>query len=73
MEKRLTKQAVSFEDLKKINQYGVEYWSARDLQPILGYTKWQRFENALKRAIESCRQSGNDPNHHFTGAGKPIA
>jgi DNA-damage-inducible protein D len=51
---------------------GIEYWSARELQSHLGYSKWQRFENAIEKAIESCRQSGNDPNHHFTGAGNPI-
>ncbi|OGN56737.1 MAG: DNA damage-inducible protein D [Chlamydiae bacterium RIFCSPHIGHO2_12_FULL_44_59] len=63
---------VSFEDLKKLNQHGIEYWSARELQSLLGYTKWQRFENALEKAIESCKQSGNDPKHHFTGSGKQI-
>jgi len=63
---------LSFEDLKKVNQHSIEYWSARDLQPLLGYSKWQRFENAIKKAIESCKQSGNDPKHHFTGAGNPI-
>jgi DNA-damage-inducible protein D len=62
----------SFESLKKLNDHGIEYWSARDLQPLLGYAKWQRFENALKKAIESCRTSGNNPDHHFTGAGKQI-
>jgi len=62
----------TFEELKKINQYGAEYWSARDLQPLLGYTQWRRFEDAISRAKTSCRQSGNDPDHHFAGAGKPI-
>jgi DNA-damage-inducible protein D len=63
---------ISFEDLKKINEYGAEYWSARELQPLLGYSQWRRFEDALKRAITSCKQSGNNPDHHFAGAGKPI-
>ena len=62
----------SFKSLKKLNAHGVEYWSARDLQPLLGYAKWQRFENALKKAIESCKMSGNNPDHHFTGSGKQI-
>jgi DNA-damage-inducible protein D len=63
---------ISFEDLKKINEYGAEYWSARELQPLLGYSQWRRFGDALKRAITSCSQSGNNPDHHFAGAGKPI-
>lgn len=63
---------LSFESLKKINQHGIEYWSARDLQPMLGYSKWQRFENAIEKAMESCKQSKNDPQNHFTGAGKMV-
>src|SRR6266508_4378743 len=63
---------VSFEELKKVNEHGAEYWSARELQPLLGYTQWRRFEDAIKRAVTSCKQSGNEPEHHFAGAGKPI-
>lgn len=62
----------SFESLKKVNEHGIEYWSARDLQPYLGYSQWRRFENAIEKAIESCKQSGNNPSHHFAGAGKVI-
>ena len=62
----------SFEDLKQVNQHGAEYWAARNLQPNLGYDQWRRFEDAIKRAITSCAQSGNDPGHHFAGAGKMI-
>lgn len=63
---------LSFESLKKRNDHNIEYWSARDLQPCLGYSQWRRFENAIKKAKESCKQSGNDPAHHFAGAGKLI-
>ncbi len=63
---------ISFEDLKRINDHDAEYWSARELQPLLGYSQWRRFEDAIKRAIISCQQSGNNPNYHFAGAGKPI-
>lgn len=62
----------SFEDLKQVNDHGAEYWSARDLQPLLGYSQWRRFEDAIKRAQISCEQSGNDPAYHFAGAGKMI-
>ena len=63
---------LSFESLKKHNQHGVEYWSARDLQPCLGYFQWRRFENTIKKALKSCRQSGNDPQNHFAGVGKMV-
>lgn len=62
----------SFENLKQVNDHGAEYWSARDLQPLLGYSQWRRFEDAINRAITSCEQSGNNSEHHFAGAGKPI-
>ncbi len=62
----------SFEDLKRTNDHEAEFWSARDLQPLLGYSQWRRFEDAIKRAITSCEQSGNRPDYHFAGAGKPI-
>lgn len=66
-------QPKPFESLKKTNVHGREYWSARDLQPLLGYQQWRRFEDAIARAQTSCLQSGNDPSHHFAGAGKMIA
>ncbi|MEK7339194.1 MAG: BRO family protein, partial [Verrucomicrobiota bacterium] len=68
----LVSKGLSFEEFKKINQHGIEYWSARELQSLLGYSQWRRFENAVKKAEESCKQSGNDPKHHFASAGNPI-
>lgn len=62
----------SFEELKQTNPHGAEYWSARDLQPLLGYSQWRRFEQAVERAITSCGESGNNPDYHFAGAGKMI-
>ena len=55
----------SFEGLKQTNDFGAEYWSARDLQPLLGYNHWRSFEKAVQKAITSCEQSGNDPGHQF--------
>ena len=62
----------SFESLKQTNEHGAEHWSARKLQPLLGYSQWRRFQQAIDRAKASCVTSGNDPEHHFAGAGKPI-
>ncbi len=64
---------LSFESHKKLNEHGIEYWSARDLQPCLGYSEWRKFENTIKKAITSCEQSGNDPSKHFVGAYKMIS
>ena len=62
----------SFEALKRINDHGAEYWSARDLQAVLGYSQWRRFEDAIRRAMTSSDQSGNPSDHHFAGTGKMV-
>ena len=61
-----------FEDIKHIDENGDEYWSARELMPLLEYSKWERFSNAIENAKIACEKSGNDVNHHFPGAGKMI-
>ncbi len=68
----LVESNVSFESLKKTNEHGVEYWSARELQDLFGYTEWRKFENVLRRAIDSCKQSKNNPKNHFVGADKMV-
>ena len=62
----------SFESLKQSNEHGAEYWSARDLQPLLGYSQWRRFTQAIERAVTSCETSGNNPANHFADAGKMV-
>ena len=61
-----------FEDLKRVSEHGGEYWSARDLQTLLGYGQWRRFEEAIQRAQVSCERSGNPPENHFASAGKMV-
>jgi DNA-damage-inducible protein D len=67
------RSAPIFETLRQTNEHGAEYWSARDLQTLLGYSQWRRFEDAIKRAMQSCEQSGNSKGNHFAGAGKMVA
>jgi DNA-damage-inducible protein D len=64
--------AHAFEDLKRTNEHDAEYWSARELQLLLGYSQWRRFADAITRAIESCQASGNNPDYHFAAAGNMI-
>ena len=40
----------NFESIKQINVLGREYWSARDLMPLLGYQSWQNFDKIIKKA-----------------------
>ena len=55
------------------NEYeGVECWSARELSSILGYTKWERFNNVIDKAKEACINAGENPENHFPNAGKMV-
>ena len=62
-----------FEDIKHIDEEGNEYWSARELMPLLEYTLWQRFSNAIKKAIENCKNSNNNVMNHFIGTDKMVS
>ncbi|RPD85688.1 DNA damage-inducible protein D [Neisseria weixii] len=63
-------------DLENITQRadheGIEFWFARDLQPLLGYNRWENFQTAIQRAIESCEVSGHQVSDHFRGVTKMI-
>lgn len=65
-------QSPDFESIKNISPYGQEYWSARDLAPLLGYTNWQNFEVAIRRGKTACEQVGQVIENHFTGASKMV-
>lgn len=62
-----------FDSIKHLNPYNVEYWEARELQPLLGYqSSWQNFEKVIKKAMVSCEATGNIVADHFNDAIKPI-
>ena len=51
---------------------GIEFWFARDLQAPLGYARWENFQTAIQRAMESCESSGHWVSDHFRGVTKLI-
>lgn len=61
-----------FESIKRVSDSGTEFWSARDLQVVAGYDKWERFEGAVDRAILSAENQGVSPSDHIASAGKMI-
>src|SRR5581483_3228673 len=60
------------EACKRITKKGDEYWMAREIQPILGYDKWDNFKNVIEKAKESCRLSKVEVKYHFLEVGKMI-
>ena len=61
-----------FEDIKHIDEFGNEYWLARELQNILEYTQWRRFENVINKAKFSCKNSNIKVDDHFANVGKMV-
>ena len=57
---------------QRIPDENVEFWFARDLMEPLGYARWENFQTAIKRAIESCIATGYDVNNHFRSVTKMI-
>ncbi len=59
-----------FETIRHENEYGEEFWYARELQVALEYAQWRRFSEVIERAIEACKNSENTPSEHFANVGK---
>ena len=55
----------SFEDIKHIDENGIEYWEARELMKMLEYNKWENFEKVINKAKEACENSNISANEHF--------
>lgn len=55
-----------FESIKQTLPDGNQRWSARDLMPLLGYDKWERFEDSISRAKTAAANSGTDPDQAFS-------
>jgi len=51
---------------------GVEFWFARDLQGVLGYTKWENFRKVVESAMTACESSGSKASDHFPEVRKMI-
>lgn len=70
MDKALAHIQQNLESIKKVTQDEdpMEFWSARDLMPMLGYVKWQKFIEAIERAKEASKLSGQQAESHFLPA-----
>ena len=70
--KEIDENSTSFENIKHIDENGVEFWYARELMPILQYSNWQNFEKIIDKAITSCENSDISVFEHFIDVNKTI-
>ena len=61
-----------FEDIKHINEDGLEFWYARELQKVLDYTEWRNFSKMIDKAKDSCINSSNIISDHFVDVNKMV-
>ena len=70
--KEIDKNNKSFEDIKHIDENGIEFWYARELMPILQYSKWENFKKVIEKAMIACENSGISAKDCFPDVRKPI-
>lgn len=61
-----------FENIKHVNEYGQEFWYARDLQVALEYETWRSFQKVILKAQNSCENADNNVSDHFVDVGKMV-
>jgi DNA-damage-inducible protein D len=63
----------TFEEHVNFTEQGIEFWFARDIQHLLGYTKWDNFLKVINKAKSACETSDNDILDHFAEVGKMVS
>lgn len=63
----------TFENIKHINEYGEEYWLARELQKVLEYNDYRNFELSIYKAMDACKNSHQNIQDHFGDATEMVA
>jgi hypothetical protein len=61
-----------FDSIRRFDEKGIEFWSARELMRLMGYQKWQQFENPIKQAIENLELNDDNVSDHITAAGNVV-
>lgn len=71
--KNVAQQHNAFEAIRQVDDAGNEYWSARDLAPLLEYQDWRNFLQVIDKARIACAQSSKDTDDHFGDTTKMVA
>lgn len=70
--KEIEKRRLTLDDHMHYTKDGVEFWYAREVMGIFGYTQWRRFEETIKRAMISLESSKTPARNHFADVGKMV-
>ena len=62
----------TFDEIKHTDELGREYWYARELQIVLEYSQWRRFNEVIEKAKTSCNNSNHNALDHFANVGKMV-
>jgi len=68
----IAKLKLTFDEIVHKTDEGVEFWFARELCVLLGYSKWDKFQNVIEKAKTACQNSGFTVSDHFLQVGKLI-
>jgi hypothetical protein len=67
-----TMQSSPFDAIRKVDEQGREYWNAKDLAKLLGYSGYSKFKNVIRKAEKSCEESGEAVSDHFAHVDEVI-
>lgn len=68
----IAKEYEKFEDIKRTDENGIEFWYARELSIVLDYTQWRNFTGVIDKAMLSCQNSGFECADHFVEVSKIV-
>jgi DNA-damage-inducible protein D len=67
------KQNSTFQSIRRVASDGEEFWLARDLQPVLEYSSWDKFKRVIDKAMTACEKSKQPVENHFSQVGKMVS